>query len=378
LRQCFQPGDPRRASFIRGRRRDFIAQTLLAPGRRSAASSRDERQPQPKRDYVHDHVEDPWARRRPGDGIVPNRRGAERAHSSRPVPIRRNRVESGSGAAIYAITTISRTLDSSSARAASHADYEGFLSPVPSIRAFASDFTSAAPIEDYSAFAKSDFTLSYYLEVMGPGAGTVPVEVTADGRAVGNATASFDVECSGCALGATVKSPPLNAWLLHTEFLATSGELYEIDLIADADPPSGDYKGTIFMASAEVDPYFRIDPSFADAAQYSLIFSPGVSDVAPGGVPELPVWMMLLMGMAGVGLMRSASFRVARTTFGLMALTVGIAVMGDGTGQRAARAQGIPSVDARLVAVHIPGASAIADPPGLVDELVPWRGNSGR
>ncbi len=65
--------------------------------------------------------------------------------------------------------------------------------------------------------------------------------------------------------------------------------------------------------------------------------------------------------------------------FGVMALTTGIAVMGGGPGQGAARAQGIPSVDARVVALNIPGASAIAEvgtflnvpPPGACANPIP-------
>jgi len=62
-----------------------------------------------------------------------------------------------------------------------------------------------------------------------------------------------------------------------------------------------------------------------------------------------------------------------------MAVTVGIVVIGGEAGQRAARAQGIAGVDARVVALNIPGASAIAEvgtflnvpPPGACANPIP-------
>jgi hypothetical protein len=67
------------------------------------------------------------------------------------------------------------------------------------------------------------------------------------------------------------------------------------------------------------------------------------------------------------------------TALGVMALTVGIAVMGGEAGQHAAQAQRIPGVDARIVALNIPGASAIAEvgtflnvpPPGACANPIP-------
>jgi hypothetical protein len=68
-----------------------------------------------------------------------------------------------------------------------------------------------------------------------------------------------------------------------------------------------------------------------------------------------------------------------RAALGLMALTAGIAVLGGEEGGRAARAQGIAGADARIVALNIPGASAIAEvgaflnvpPPGACANPIP-------
>jgi hypothetical protein len=61
---------------------------------------------------------------------------------------------------------------------------------------------------------------------------------------------------------------------------------------------------------ALVDPTFQIAPGTADADQYSIYFSPGVSNA----VPELSTWAMLLVGFGGLALARpfASKARVGR------------------------------------------------------------------
>jgi hypothetical protein len=54
-------------------------------------------------------------------------------------------------------------------------------------------------------------------------------------------------------------------------------------------------------ASAFLDPYFYIDPTFAFASEYSVIVSAGIGNTPPGSVPEPSTWAMLLIGFAGLG-----------------------------------------------------------------------------
>ena len=54
-------------------------------------------------------------------------------------------------------------------------------------------------------------------------------------------------------------------------------------------------------AHSFIDPFFSIDPNFANADQYSILTSPGIENV-PTGVPEPSTWAMLLLGSAGLGL----------------------------------------------------------------------------
>jgi hypothetical protein len=52
-------------------------------------------------------------------------------------------------------------------------------------------------------------------------------------------------------------------------------------------------------AMASIDPFFSIDPAFAN--DYALAFSEGIGNVA--AVPEPSTWAMMILGFAGVGFM---------------------------------------------------------------------------
>jgi hypothetical protein len=65
------------------------------------------------------------------------------------------------------------------------------------------------------------------------------------------------------------------------------------------------------FASATADPTFEIDPGFAHAADYNLVFSPGL-DASPGlPVPEARTWVMIALGFAGLSLARLRAARKA-------------------------------------------------------------------
>ncbi len=52
------------------------------------------------------------------------------------------------------------------------------------------------------------------------------------------------------------------------------------------------------FASAEIDPYFQIDPTWATTHPgYSLVFDPGVGNAAPIGVPEPSAALLLVSGL---------------------------------------------------------------------------------
>jgi len=155
----------------------------------------------------------------------------------------------------------------------------------------------------FTASAYVHFSLIYYFEVVGPGPGTaIPVDILARGTTTGVANAQLGVSFDGGPEGYYVSSPATNGdWTLNTQFTANVGPIYQVSLNAQALPPSGDGMSTLFSSTAAVDPLFTIDPSFANASQYALVFSPGVSNSAAGAVPEPSTWVMLLVGTFCLG-----------------------------------------------------------------------------
>jgi hypothetical protein len=79
-----------------------------------------------------------------------------------------------------------------------------------------------------------------------------------------------------------------------------------VTILAGAAGGTGDIayhpgQSEIMSILAQADPFIYIDPTFALADQFSLVFSPGVGNVS--AVPEPSTWAMLLLGFGGVGFM---------------------------------------------------------------------------
>ncbi|MBN9562422.1 MAG: hypothetical protein J0H14_17100 [Alphaproteobacteria bacterium] len=62
--------------------------------------------------------------------------------------------------------------------------------------------------------------------------------------------------------------------------------------------------GSSWTATAFADPSFAIDPTFARAGEYTLIFSPGLESIAVPEPPALPLFGFAALGIAGVKLRR--------------------------------------------------------------------------
>jgi len=75
---------------------------------------------------------------------------------------------------------------------------------------------------------------------------------------------------------------------------------YSVEIVASAGA------GTNFDTSVQVwaDPYIYIDPNFVGGDQFTLLISAGIGN-APlsNAIPEPSTWTMLLLGIAGVGIL---------------------------------------------------------------------------
>jgi hypothetical protein len=65
---------------------------------------------------------------------------------------------------------------------------------------------------------------------------------------------------------------------------------------------------------ANVDPTFAIDPTFADAAEHSVVLSAGAGNSLTSAVPEPSTWSMVILGFCGLGflaLRKKSALRLA-------------------------------------------------------------------
>ncbi len=74
------------------------------------------------------------------------------------------------------------------------------------------------------------------------------------------------------------------------------GQEYEVDMEAHAE-----VHATTGGASAAIDPYFFIDPTFQFANDFQLNFSDGITNSPVAAVPEPSTWVMMILGFCGLG-----------------------------------------------------------------------------
>ncbi len=74
-----------------------------------------------------------------------------------------------------------------------------------------------------------------------------------------------------------------------------------------------------YGTTASADPTVQIDPSFANAAEFNLVESPGISNSIAGAAPEPASWALMLVGLGGLGMaLRTRS----RRKFGMIAASL--------------------------------------------------------
>src|SRR5579883_1049274 len=191
-----------------------------------------------------------------------------------------------------------QSLDNGSSQAQSTAS----LNPAPSLN-----------VSGSTSFGQSIglLNLTYQFEVVGPSTNAVvPILVSAFGNVGGSTTgagifgslqSTLTVGGLGISINQSVGGSSAASWSLNNNnFNFTPNTLYGIQMIAEGSANAGILGGTASFF-ANVDPVFTIDPTFADANQYSFLFSPGVGN----GVSATPLptsWTMMLIGLAGFGL----------------------------------------------------------------------------
>jgi hypothetical protein len=177
--------------------------------------------------------------------------------------------------------------------------------------------------------AHADASLNYSMEVVGPSGAPVPVDLKSSitgtlmsGSAYGVvalASASLLViNPSGNIVSGSYLPAPPHPTTVDTVVDLFPNTIYGVSLQALAYALCGSLDeygtatcdGNLASASAAVDPTVMIDPGFADASQYQIVFSPDVSSA----VPESGTWAMMLIGFAGLGY---AAFRQGRNKHSL-------------------------------------------------------------
>jgi PEP-CTERM motif len=149
-----------------------------------------------------------------------------------------------------------------------------------------------------AASAVGVMQVNYSFVIVGPSA-LIPVQILARGTASGiGVDAALQVSGRGFDLLDFLPQGE-GSWAENGKYVLKTDQIYQVQMTVEGEAAAGGLEGeglVISQSSASVDPTFTIDPSFANANQYSIVFSNGVS-----AVPEPSTWAMMILGFAGVG-----------------------------------------------------------------------------
>jgi hypothetical protein len=223
-------------------------------------------------------------------------------------------IDDGSGI----LTTTNRSSFTGSAVAtvagpggATTAQIQGTPAPIASISAFVSN--SVAGLTNYTSAVNN---LDYYIRIDGPAATNVPLIVNSQAalsstNLIYGSGSSFLISVdyqtiayvgasySGLTVlggSGSITGPAGDLSIAQTLLEQTNTDiLVHMYVVADIQG------NTVESTGAFLDPTFFVDPTFAQANEYSIETSVGIGNISP--VPEVSTWAMMMLGFAGVGFM---------------------------------------------------------------------------
>jgi hypothetical protein len=164
---------------------------------------------------------------------------------------------------------------------------------------------------------QAHLNIEYFMEIVGPGNGLAPLNVVGGGGVSsfngGVGSASLDLRTPGHEYSAGVTStngqltfadatnglnlnlPDGSSFSINGTGMFPINTVIQVDMLAIAD---SDFELGPSTGEALIDPVYRVDPSFPNASQYSIVLSPGIGNSA---VPEPAAWATMLLGLAALG-----------------------------------------------------------------------------
>ena len=179
-----------------------------------------------------------------------------------------------------------------------------FVFPASASFACGSAAIAASPLPALSASGSDcgdslQAILTYYFQVNGPSGTTVPLAVASTNSlaASGAAQAGYSLTVAGqtidignCYYGSLAACGSHDSL---TTMTLTANQPYGVTMMTIVSNILGPGSGSAFL-----DPQFSFAPGFANAADYSFEFSPGIGNgLAP--VPEPEVLSLMILGLAG-------------------------------------------------------------------------------
>jgi hypothetical protein len=180
----------------------------------------------------------------------------------------------------------------------------------PSVSALAEASGGALYVSGQSTYsAGAGVNLLYYFEVVGPAANTpLPGAVTfainisgsntekdgyGDIIASSSSAASLVIGVSGT--GEFYSNTTAGSYSVPLTLFSDTVYFVEMNVSAQAESNGGTAVG-----DASIDPVFTLGPGSDD---YSIIYSPGITQGIASGVPEFSTWAMMLLGFTCLGLL---------------------------------------------------------------------------